>query len=79
MDTNKIEITSKDLITTQKVYHLKIKLNDNYYFFIVTAVSINNEKEFLCAVTRGTTHYDCGLRLKTAEKKLIKKTIQLMF
>lgn len=75
----KIEITEKRLITAEVVHHLKIKLNKKFYFIIVTILMTQDGENPILTIKRGSSYFDCGLKLKKDEKKLIKRTIELMF
>jgi len=73
----KIEETTLEV--TEKTYHLKIEHNSEYYFYIVTTLYClfrNDIKTpIITNIKRGCNYWDCGKRLKTSEKKQIKKLI----
>jgi len=76
----KIQIEEKKVVLIEKTYHFMIKIDGDLYFIIVQTQTIGiNGKETVVSKKRGITSLDCRKRLRTAQKKLIKRTIDTMF
>ena len=56
-----------------------LTLKGKEYFFIVETLAVDDDKEFITKTRRGIHYNDCGLRLKTSEKKIIKRHINSLF
>jgi len=74
----KMQIEEKKCVTIEKTYHFNIKIDDDNYFIIVQTMDIDG-RETVVSHKRGVTYWDCQKRLKTAQKKAIKRMIELMF
>ena len=75
----KIKITKRDLLYTEHHLQVKVNLDGNNYFFGVKVWRGGSTDANIITISRGNDYSDCGRRLKTKEKKLIKKTIERMF
>jgi len=73
-----MQVEEKRLITTVNVYHFKISINKDDYFFIAETLNIGGGEEVI-EIRRGKAVFDCAKRLKTSEKKQVKRMIELMF
>jgi uncharacterized Zn finger protein len=73
-----MQIEEKKLVGVEKTYHFKISIEKDEYFFVVQTFFIDG-KEFVMTIKRGVTFWDCQKRLKTSQKKQIKRMIELMF
>lgn len=73
-----MQIEEKRCVTIEKTYHFNFKIEDDNYFIIVQTLYIDG-KEKVLSHKRGVTYWDCQKRLKTAQKKAIKRMIELMF
>jgi hypothetical protein len=73
-----MQIEEKKCVAIEKNYHFNIKIDDDNYFIIVETLDIDG-KETVVSQTRGVAYWDCQKRLKTAQKKAIKRMIELIF
>ncbi len=71
----KIEVEEKGLISCEKRYHFKIKVNGKSIFQTVETTTLPDIKEFVTKIRRA----DFGTKLTTSEKRLVKLTIERMF
>ena len=75
-----MQIEEKKLVGVQRVYHFKISINNELYFFIViTETSANLGDKVIITIKRGSTYWDCQKKLKASQKKEIKRMIERMF
>lgn len=75
-------IESCTLMTTEKVYHLRIKHNNEEFFYIVNTLDLHYKDDISTIVSeirRGVTYWDCGKMLKNSERKKIKSVIEKYF
>jgi hypothetical protein len=73
-----MQIEEKRLVGAEKIYHFKISIEKDEYFFVVQTFFIDT-KEFVMTIKRGSTYWDCQKKLKTSQKKEIKRMIERMF
>jgi hypothetical protein len=73
-----MQIEEKRLVGVEKIYHFKISIEKDEYFFIVQTFFIDG-KEFVMTIKRGKTYWDCQKKLKNSQKKEIKRMIERMF
>ena len=73
-----MKIEEKRLVGVEKIYHFKISIEKDEYFFVVQTFFIDG-KEFVMTINRGATYWDCQKRLKNSRKKEIKRMIERMF
>ena len=73
-----MQVEEKKCVVIKKTYHFNIKIDDDNYFYIVQTLDISGEENIM-SYKRGNTFWDCQKRLKTAQKKKIKRMIDLMF
>jgi hypothetical protein len=73
-----MQIEEKKLVGVEKIYHFKISIEKDEYFFIVQNIVVQGV-ELVMTIKRGSTYWDCQKRLKTSQKKEIKRMIERMF
>ena len=71
-------ITYTQCVTTEKTWHLIIELEGDKYFFIVQTISVDGIDR-VWSIKRGNSWEDCGKRLRTSQKKAVKKLIEETF
>jgi len=73
-----MQIEEKKIVVVEKIYHFKISIEKDEYFFVVIVLEVDNTKP-LITIKRGSTYWDCQKKLKNSQKKEIKRMIELMF
>jgi hypothetical protein len=73
-----MQIEEKRLVGVEKIYHFKISIEKDEYFFIVQTILFQG-LELVFTIKRGSTYWDCQKKLKNSQKKEIKRMIELMF
>ena len=73
-----MQIEEKKLVGVEKIYHFKISIEKDEYFFVVQNIVVQGV-ELVMTIKRGKTYWDCQKRLKTSQKKEIKRMIERMF
>lgn len=79
---SKEAVVSKTLYSVKKNYSIILPFEGNLYFYIVVTMECPIRtylKEEIVEVYRNNNYLDCGKRLKTSEKKKIRKQIEQLF
>lgn len=81
MDQISISSCSKEV--SECTYHLKLVINEEDYFYIVSTLECNFRDDIkhpiITKIKRGSTYWDCGLRIKNSDKKKVKALIEQHF
>jgi hypothetical protein len=73
---------TKTLYSVTRHYSIMITYKSELYYYIVETnhwVSKPNAKEGIVRIARSKCYLDCGLRLKTSDRKNIKAQIEQLF
>jgi len=75
----KMQVEEKRHIMTKRIFHFKIKIDKEFYFFIVKVETSIMFSGNIITIKRGSCFWDCGKPLNKSQKKQLKRMIELMF